>query len=1083
MKRKWLSAFMSITMISSAVAALTPNVLAAPVDGVEYSIDFSTWDLGTYTIDKLNTAANGTGITISDAYSDNDAVTYSVVYDESLNKNVLKMTSSSSAADGLFFTLPNAISGKNVTYYINNKTDSTMDSYGVNNKYLMASDMTGAVTKGAIMKGKIQLNHNNGWINPDAGYTANGWIKEELVVNPTSKQYLYLTDKKGHVSYNDSFLLTSNGNKSIYTSKIYMGRAMSGYISEIGFRTYPIVIDSGVYNGDEEYTDTTSVSANSAVKFVFDHNMDETTFTTDNVKLYNITEEKYETLSSSDIEYDSASFALTVSTKNLKKSTQYRVELGSGIANTDNIALKPAQISFQTEEGASDYYFNGFGGLNATAGTMLNAEDLNIEGSPVTITAMNTDHDGIFEVVEEDSNKSIKVTQSGYTGDAYGIKMNFDKDLFTALGTQNIVAELDYYVDNTTLSTYAALGRMNNTSCLYINNGNLMQQGSPNLELKTGLNGERVHYKWVMNSQGTMNVYANGERLSYDGSYDIPFRNSANKPTVWEIYIQKSDTYYIIDNLRIRNYPEAMLSFKDEAKTSYESKNVNPEAAIYVTFDNVMDEDVITSDKFGLYNEAGEKVGCTVSKYDASEQQVALIPDAELDMGKTYEIRIDDSIVNAQGKELASNVLSFTTLMIDPITIEDVNVTDYNKLEVEFSGYVDANTISKSDFNLDGFNVSSVSIARNPENYAKHKAEITVDGVLNIGSGKVVMTGGCDEEGRSLAGLEGEYTAEDKLYVNSVDFSLEGSSTEPKISIAVLGGSKISGAAVIGTYYENGSDLKSLNFNEYNNIEAGKVMQVSSGVIDTTAGDNGDSGCVKVFVWDSMSTLKPLCDTIRVMKQITIHLAGDSKVCEYYEASYPQQGWGHYLSDYLIDSASINNKAQSGTTTTTFRTGKIITDSENPDEIVYSDYKPWNEILKTLSAGDYVIIDLAHNDKYSTNSGANDIEAYKENIRGYVDEIINEHNAIPILMSTVPHVRVTTNELADYGAAMRVVAQEKGTIFLDVNAAAFAEFEELGIETARNKFYLSNWALKNVYNMSNEDISNALNSSLRNRRL
>lgn len=1184
MKKRLLSAVVAFALSASAFGALTPAVSAAPVQGVEYSIDFSEWTAGDYTVDSIAAAAADSGFTVTDYNTTNSSMTYSVVKDNTLGTNVLQMVNGAATIDGLKLTPETAMRGKNISYFVKSMTTTTGNN-GIWNKVLLngstqvVSGQLAAAHKNNNYTGVQVYNGTSKWVYPDAGYDgARTWLAEQFVVNDDTTYFMYLTDKLGRTSYNGSYNYTKRNNKTIETANIYAEKAITAYIAEVGFRTFPTVIDTAVYGGETEYTDTSAVSTSiTSVKAEFDHYMDASTFTTDNIKLYNVDTASYEALSQDNISYDADTFTLTVKTGELAANTDYEIRLTGGIANTDNIALEEKAVAFTTgasamelvsfkvvdaagndlgtdkvitlkaknavltannaiatanvtvnsvdttytksEDGKSiiiplsleqgseytvtvtgitdtigaamadqtltfttneasvDYFYNGFQHITAEAGTMLNAADLLPADSNMTIVASSTDE--IFEVVDNNGDKSIKVSQPLSNKNAYGIKLDFGNDLFSLLGNENVVVELDYYVDETTLSTYAAFARMNNTASLYVQNNILTQQRSTNLELKSGMNGVDTHYKMVLSSDATLNLFVNGERIAYDGSYDIPFRDSGRKPTCWEIYINNGDpTYYTIDNLRIRNYPMASLAFKNAKETTYSSTDVVPDVeAIYVNFDNIMNADTVTADSFALYDSDGNKVDCTVSAYDAAERRVTLMPE-ELDMGETYEVRIDEGVANSDNKVLGENVITFTTLNVEPVKIEEVNVTDYNKLEVEFSDYI--STLAASDISVDGFAVSGVTIARNPENYAKHKAEITVDGVLNAGTGKVTLTGGSDEYGRNLAGIEGTYTAEDKLYVSSVDFALEGSSTEPKVSIALLGGSGINSAVVVGAYYENGSDLKSVNYKECKDIQAGAVTQVSAGVLDTTAGENGASGCVEVFIWNSLGGMKPLCEKIRVMKAITVHLVGDSKVCEYYEKSYPQQGWGHYLADYLIDSASVNNKAQSGTTTTTFRTGKIVTDSKNPDEIVYSDYKPWEKITEVLKAGDYVIIDLAHNDKYSSNSGANDIDAYKENIRGYVDEIRSDYNAIPILMSTVPHVRAVTNELADYGAAMKEVAEEKGTAFLDVNAVAFAEFEELGIEGARNTFYLSNWALKNVYNMSDADISVVANSSLQN---
>lgn len=1177
MKKRFLSSMLALCMAASTFGGFSISASAEPLEGVEYSIDFSTWAEGDYTVESIADAAKGSGLTVSDAYPNADTMAYSVVKDSTLGTNVLKLSSSatsSSTADGLEFTADGSMSGKNVTYFVKNRTDSTMASYGLESKYVYN------ISGSTMLSGYIGLKTNSLYYDGSAkkltGFDPKNWLEETAIFNTDSQQFMYITDVNGRLSVNNSYTLKARNKGAVVKSRMYSQKTLDSYVSEVGFRTYPTVIDTAIYSGGEEIAEGGTVSTSLAsLDVVFDHYMDETTMKAENIKLYNKTTESFEDFEGS-ISYDADEFTLTIQTGKLNANSEYDIVLTGGIANTDNIALKETKIAITTgaagfefasfkitdskgndlgtqkvvasvaanavfetnnpvagvtvkingveadytkseddkfvivpvafendkeytieftnitdtsantmedmtftvttNEISKDYFVNDFDYITEEAGTMLNAADLLPEGTSVTVAPGSADIDGIFEVVDDNGDKAIKVSQPENSRDVRGMMYTFENDLFTLLGNENVVVELDYSVDNTTVSTYAALARMNNTACLYVCNNELIQQTIGTVA--SGINGKDIHYTMVLNSNGTMNIYANGERLSYNGSYDIAFRVPKNKPTKWEMYIQKgAAASYEIDNMRIRNYPEAMISFENDKGVSYDSTKVVPSAnsVIYVTFDNIMNENSIREDSFSLYDSEGNEIKCTVSEYDAYERRVAITPADALEMGKSYEVRIDEGVANSQNRQLKKNVYTFETINVAPVKIENIKVADYNKIEIELSDYIDETAFTNKDVKVGNFDVTKVVVDRNPENYAKHKVTVTIDGVLDVGEGTVEITGGFDRYSRAISGLSGTYTAEDKIYISSVDFTLTEETTTPKISVAVLGGSEIDGVAVGGAYFEDKTTLKSVSFEE-NGVVAGDIAQVTSGELETAL-----SGYVEVYVWNSLSDMVPLCEKVRVMKALTVHIAGDSKVAEYDTATrYPQQGWGHYLADYLIASAKVHNRAQSGTTSTTFRTGKIVKDSENPDEIVYSDYKPWEKIVEIIQPGDYVIIDLAHNDKFGSGSGANDIDSYKENIRGFVDEIRNDYNAIPILMSTVPTLKYETNALADYGQAMYEVAEEKGTIFLDVNTVAWSLFEEMGLDNARDAFYMSNRALKEIYNMSDDEIAAYPNSNLQN---
>ena len=51
-------------------------------------------------------------------------------------------------------------------------------------------------------------------------------------------------------------------------------------------------------------------------------------------------------------------------------------------------------------------------------------------------------------------------------------------------------------------------------------------------------------------------------------------------------------------------------------------------------------------------------------------------------------------------------------------------------------------------------------------------------------------------------------------------------------------------------------------------------------------------------------------------------------------------------------------------------------------------------------------------------------------------------------------------------------------IFLDINTISWALFEEMGLDNARNAFYMTNYALKEVYNMTDDEIAVYPNSNI-----
>ena len=78
---------------------------------------------------------------------------------------------------------------------------------------------------------------------------------------------------------------------------------------------------------------------------------------------------------------------------------------------------------------------------------------------------------------------------------------------------------------------------------------------------------------------------------------------------------------------------------------------------------------------------------------------------------------------------------------------------------------------------------------------------------------------------------------------------------------------------------------------------------------------------------------------------VDIHMAGDSTMQSYRDSYYPQQGWGQRMQELTISGVKINNKAMAGRSSKSFKAEKR-----------------WENLLKEVKKGDYVIIQFGHND-------------------------------------------------------------------------------------------------------------------------
>ena len=191
-----------------------------------------------------------------------------------------------------------------------------------------------------------------------------------------------------------------------------------------------------------------------------------------------------------------------------------------------------------------------------------------------------------------------------------------------------------------------------------------------------------------------------------------------------------------------------------------------------------------------------------------------------------------------------------------------------------------------------------------------------------------------------------------------------------------------------------------------------------------------------------------------------VHTIGDSTMSEYKPAATPKRGWGMYLQAFFNpDSVEVNNRGKSGASTRTF----------------YETENLWPSVKTQMHAGDYLIIQFAHNDEkckgedvYEQNAklraegkdtltdmrGTEPNTTYKEYLRTYIREA-RTMGVTPILMSPICRAyfkdgkindegRHVLSEHKNYVRSMREVAEETGVTFLDMTARSPELYEQLG---------------------------------------
>lgn len=92
---------------------------------------------------------------------------------------------------------------------------------------------------------------------------------------------------------------------------------------------------------------------------------------------------------------------------------------------------------------------------------------------------------------------------------------------------------------------------------------------------------------------------------------------------------------------------------------------------------------------------------------------------------------------------------------------------------------------------------------------------------------------------------------------------------------------------------------------------------------------------------------------------IKVHTIGDSTMAEYDENTTDKRGWGMYLGSFFDPAfVTVNNRGKSGADTRSF----------------YTQAAYWASVKNQMSAGDYLIIQFAHNDEGTVTNGMDNLE-------------------------------------------------------------------------------------------------------------
>ncbi len=215
-------------------------------------------------------------------------------------------------------------------------------------------------------------------------------------------------------------------------------------------------------------------------------------------------------------------------------------------------------------------------------------------------------------------------------------------------------------------------------------------------------------------------------------------------------------------------------------------------------------------------------------------------------------------------------------------------------------------------------------------------------------------------------------------------------------------------------------------------------------------------------------TARPVAGSTRKGDNPVLFLVGNStmRTGTMGNGNNGQWGWGYFMGEYFDpEKISVENQALGGMSSRTFY--NVL----------------WPDVIKGVKPGDWVIIELGHNDNGPFDEGraratikgiGNDslpvviketgkhetVYTYGEYMRRYVREV-KAKGGKPILMSLTPRnawedkdSTIVTRVNKTFGLWAKQVAEAEGVPFIDLNDITATKFERFGKEKVKTMFYI-----------------------------
>jgi lysophospholipase L1-like esterase len=186
-------------------------------------------------------------------------------------------------------------------------------------------------------------------------------------------------------------------------------------------------------------------------------------------------------------------------------------------------------------------------------------------------------------------------------------------------------------------------------------------------------------------------------------------------------------------------------------------------------------------------------------------------------------------------------------------------------------------------------------------------------------------------------------------------------------------------------------------------------------------------------------------------RYIKVYIAGDSTVQTYNEKHLPQAGWGQFIAEHFTANVEFINHSIGGRSSKSFiKEGRL------------------DSILKVIGKGDYLIIQMGHNDA-SMDKPERYTEPYieyKEYLKMYIDGA-KQNGAIPILITPIATLNFDGKHFikgfTEYCSSMEKLASQEDVKFINLMRKSLEHFTSVGYDEAYTFFMISSNGIDPVH--------------------